>query len=59
MCTTICERDLRLAGEHLQEAQSTPCDPAEEDLDESAHKSERTTKTCRQGSVVPYPLCTV
>ena len=37
MCTTVHERDLRQAGEHLQEAWSTPRVLAEEDLEEPAH----------------------
>ena len=58
VCTTIHERNLRQAGEHLQEAQSTPCVPAEEHIEEPAHKSERTKETCSQESGAPDPLCT-
>ena len=57
VCTTMRERNLRQVGEHLQEARSTPCVPTDEDLEEPAHKSERTEETCRHG--VPDPLRTV
>ena len=59
VCATVCERDLRQAGEYLQEGQSTPCVSTEENIEESTHKGERATEACGQGSGVPDPLCTV
>ena len=59
VCATVCERDLRQAGEYMQESRSTPCVSTEEDIEESTHKGERATEACGQGSGVPNPLCTV